>query len=151
MNINVVVDTSILISALIGSKGPSREILRKCLMGIYNPLISNALFTEYEDVSNRERIIKLCSISHEERRALLNAYYSQCHWVSIHYLWRPNIKDEGDNFLIELAVAGNAQYIITNNINDFKNPQLKFSTIKIVTPEQLLRGKNNGDINNKNT
>jgi len=38
--------------------------------------------------------------------------------------WRPNIKDEGDNFLIELAVAGNADYLMTNNIGDFKNTQL---------------------------
>ncbi len=139
MNNKVVVDTSILISALIGSEGPSREILRQCLTGVYNPLISNTLFSEYEDVSNRDRIIDLCSVSDEERRKLLNAFYSICNWVSIHYLWRPNIKDEGDNFLIELAVAGNAKYIITNNISDFKNTQLKFPNIQIVTPEQLLR------------
>ncbi len=59
---------------------------------------------------------------------------------TIHYLWRPNIKDEGDNFLIELAVAGNANYLITNNIGDFKNTQLKFPSIQIVTTEQFLRG-----------
>jgi len=137
---NIVIDTSIVISALIGSEGPSREILRRCLTGTYSPLISNTLFAEYEDVTNRENIINLCSISEQERRNLLNAYYSICHWVSIHYLWRPNIRDEGDNFLIELAIAGNAKYIITNNINDFKNMQLKFPSLQIITPEQFLRG-----------
>ena len=45
-----------------------------------------------------------------------------------------------DNFLIELAVAGNADFLVTNNIKDFKNMQLKFPGIQIVTPEQLLRG-----------
>jgi len=137
---NIVIDTSIVISALIGSEGPSREILRRCLTGTYSPLISNTLFAEYEDVTNRENIINLCSISEQERRNLLNAYYSICHWVSIHYLWRPNIRDEGDNFLIELAIAENAKYIITNNINDFKNMQLKFPSLQIITPEQFLRG-----------
>ena len=140
MGNTVVVDTSILISALIGADGPSREILRQCLKGTLSSLISNSLFLEYEDVSSRERIIELCSITDEERRKLLNAFYNICHWVSIHYLWRPNIKDEGDNFLIELAVAGNADYLITNNIGDFKNMQLKFPSIKIVTPEQFLKG-----------
>ena len=140
MNKNVVIDTSILVSALIGSKGPSREILRRCLNGMYIPLLSNTLFSEYEDVSNREHIISLCPIDEQERRKLLNAYYSICKWVSIRYLWRPNIKDEGDNFLIELAVAGNAKYVITNNISDFQNIQLKFPSIQILTPEQLLRG-----------
>lgn len=136
----VVVDTSILISALIGSEGPSREILKQCLKGKLKLLISNALFSEYEDVSNRDRIIKLCPLSNEERRKLLNAFYSICDWTSIHYLWRPNIKDEGDNFLIELAVAGNANYLITNNIGGFRNTQLSFPNIQIVTPEQFLRG-----------
>ena len=46
----VVVDTSVLVSALIGEEGASREILRRCLQGEYKPLISNALFSEYEDV-----------------------------------------------------------------------------------------------------
>ena len=140
MTRTIVVDTSIVISALIGSQGPSRKVIRKCLLNDYTPLISNSLFLEYEDVSSRERIINLCSITNEEKRKLLNAFYHVCHWVSIHYLWRPNIKDEGDNFLIELAVAGNADYIVTNNINDFKNAQLKFPNIQIVTPEKLLRG-----------
>ena len=147
MSNKVVIDTSILISALIGSQGPSREILRQCLKGKLEPLLSNALFAEYEDVSKRERIIKLCPINEDEKRALLNAFYSICQWVSIRYLWRPNIKDEGDNFLIELAIAGSADYLITNNINDFKNTQLKFPQLQIVTPEQFLRGQTNGDLN----
>jgi len=143
-----VLDTSILISALIGSQGPSRAILRQCLKRQITPLISNTLFAEYEDVSNREHIINLCPISDDDKRKLLNAFYSICHWVSIYYLWRPNIRDEGDNFLIELAVAGNADYLITNNLGDFKNTQLKFPHIKIVTPEQFLRGQDNGNLNN---
>jgi len=143
-----VLDTSILISALIGSQGPSRAILRQCLKRQITPLISNTLFAEYEDVSNREHIINLCPISDDDKRKLLNAFYSICHWVSIYYLWRPNIRDEGDNFLIELAVAGNADYLITNNLGDIKNTQLKFPHIKIVTPEQFLRGQDNGNLNN---
>ena len=137
----VVVDTSVLISALIGEQGPSREILRRCLQGTYNPLISNALFQEYEDVSGRKQILDLCSLKDNEIRDLLNSFYSVCDWVAIYYLWRPNIKDEGDNFLIELALAGNADCIITNNINDLNNAELKFPELRIITPEQMLRGE----------
>ncbi|WP_368500055.1 PIN domain-containing protein, partial [Moraxella sp.] len=43
---------------------------------------------------------------------MLNALLSICEWVRIFYLWRPNLKDEGDNHLIELAVAGNANIIV---------------------------------------
>lgn len=49
------------------------------------------------------------------------------------------IKDEGDNFLLELALAGNADYIITNNMKDLKGVDLNFPTLNIVTPHQLLK------------
>ncbi|SHN93002.1 hypothetical protein BHECKSOX_1981 [Bathymodiolus heckerae thiotrophic gill symbiont] len=78
------------------------------MQGIYNPLVSNTLFLEYEDVSKREKILELCPITNNEIRKLLNAFYKTCRWVPIYFLWRPNIKDEDDNFLIELALAGNA-------------------------------------------
>jgi len=50
----IVVDTSVIISALIGKKGPSREILRRCLLDEYKPLISNTLFLEHEDVEQKK-------------------------------------------------------------------------------------------------
>lgn len=137
----IVIDTSVIISALIGQKGPSREILRKALLSEYKPLISNALFQEYQDVTNREQIHSICPLTGNEIAELLNAFYSICSWVPIYYLWRPNIIDESDNFLIELALAGNATHIVTNNIKDLKNAELKFPNLEILTPETLLRGK----------
>lgn len=141
MTNTLVVDTSVLISALIGVQGPSREILRRCLQANYYPLISNALFFEYEDVSNRKQVLDLCPLANNEIRELLNAFYAVCHWVPIYYLWRPNIRDEGDNFLIELALAGNASCIVTNNIKDLQDAELNFPSLRIVTPDQLLRGE----------
>ena len=139
MTDTVVVDTSVLISALIGEQGPSREILRRCLMGAFNPLISNTLFSEYEDVCGRKQILELCPLSPKEIRELLNSLYSVCRWVPVYFLWRPNLKDEGDNFLIELALAGIADFIISNNISDLHGAELKFPELSILTPEQILK------------
>ena len=130
-----------LISVLIGKEGPSREILRRCLQGANQPLISNTLFLEYEDASLRPRIQKLCPLDENEIRELINAFYSMCVWVPIYYLWRPNLKDEGDNFLIELAVAGNAEIIVTNNVKDLGFAELSFENLQIYKPEELLRGE----------
>ena len=137
---NIVIDTSVLVSALVGKEGPNREVLRQCLMGLYKPLISNALFSEYEEVVARENILELCPLKPEEIRDLLNALYHICRWVPIYYLWRPNLKDEDDNFLIELAVAGNAEYIVTNNTKDLHSGELSFKGLRILTPEEFLRG-----------
>ncbi len=136
----IVVDTSVLISALLGPSGPAREVIRQCLQGYYKPLISNALFQEYEDVSSRPHIREQCLLTQVELRELLNAYYSVCEWVPIYYLWRPNLPDENDNFLIELAVAGNAYCVVTNNVRDLQRSELTFSGLHIMTPNQLLRG-----------
>ena len=141
MSIQIVIDTSVLISALIGTRGPSREILRLCLLEKFNPLISNALFQEYEDVSSRNNILTLCPLNSSEIRELLNSFYRVCRWVPIYYLWRPNLSDEGDNFLVELAVAGNASFIVTNNVKDIKNAELSFPGLHTLTPEELLKGK----------
>jgi putative PIN family toxin of toxin-antitoxin system len=137
----IVVDTSVLISALIGRQGPGGEVLRRCLRREYRPLISNALFHEYEDVIAQPEISERCPLSAGEIRDLLNAFYAVCRWLPTYFLWRPNIGDEGDNFLIELAVAGHATAIVTNNLRDLNRAELKFPDIFILSPEQLLRGQ----------
>lgn len=141
MSNRIVVDTSVLISALIGKQGPSRAVLRNCLLGRYYPLISNALFLEVEAVSSREIIRERSPLTPIEIRELLNAFYSVCQWVAIYYLWRPNLRDENDNFLIELAIAGNASCIVTNNVKDLKASELTFPDLRILRPEELLRGE----------
>jgi len=140
MTKDIVVDTSVIVSAFIGKKGASREVLRRCLLEEYTPLISNALFQECEAVISRQKILRLIPLSKKEIRDLLDAYYSQCRWVPIYYLWRPNLRDQDDNFLVELALAGNASAIVTNNVRDLQGAELTFDHLEIVKPEQLLRG-----------
>ena len=139
MTIKIVVDTSVFVSAIIGAAGPSRELIRRCLKREYQPLMGNSLFCEYESLITRSNIIERCPLTPSEIRTLLASFMSVGQWVSIYYLWRPNLKDEGDNYLIELALAGNAKYLVTNNIKDFKNPQLLFPQLSIMKPEQLIR------------
>lgn len=142
MSEKVVIDTSVMISALIGKRGASREVVRRCLTGDYLPLISNPLFQEYEDVSSRKRVREICPLGAREIRELLNAFYSVCVWVPIYYLWRPNLGDEGDNFfLIELALAGSSQKIVTNNVKDLEAAERKFENLRILKPQQILRGE----------
>jgi putative PIN family toxin of toxin-antitoxin system len=135
----IVVDTSVFISALIGSAGPSRELVRRCLQGEYQPLMGNALFCEYESVMGRSQVLAQCPLSQDEILALLQAFMSVSKWISIYYLWRPNLKDEADNHLIELAVAGNAQIIATHNVRDFQNTELLFPGLSILKPEEIIR------------
>jgi predicted nucleic acid-binding protein len=56
-------------------------------------------------------------------------------------LWRPNLDDEGDSFLIELALAGNWRTIVKYNVKDLAAAELKFDELRILKPEELLRGE----------
>lgn len=139
MAIKIVVDTNIFIGVLIGqSESASRELVRQCLKGKYQPLMGNALFAEYQDVVNRDNITALCPLTTNEKTKLLAAFMNVCQWVRVYYLWRSNLPDEADNHLIELAVAGNAQIIATRNIKDFQRSQLQFPQFEILKPEEVL-------------
>jgi len=139
MGTKIVVDTNVYIGALIGRAGSAnRELLRLCLRGRYQPLMGNALFNEYLDVMNRDEIKSKSPLTDREAEDLLADFMSVCRWVKIFYLWRPNLKDEADNHLVELAIAGNAEIIVTRNINDFQRSQLSFPQVEILKPEQVI-------------
>ncbi len=135
----IILDTNIFVSAILGPSGASRSILRDCLEGKFLPLMGEALFREYEDVLQREHIFASCVLSKYERNLLLDAFLSTCEWITIYYRWRPNLRDEADNHLVELAVAGGADYLVTNNIKDFKNPGLHFPALQIIDPITFLK------------
>ena len=112
--------------ALLTRAGHNREVIRACLEGKWRPLIGQALFTEYEDVLGRTHLFRSCPLSERERQDFFAAFLSVCEWVEIYFSSRPNLPDEGDNHIVELAVAGGAELIVTNNVRDFRRAQLRF-------------------------
>jgi len=132
-----VIDTNILVSALL-TAGPNRQVIRACLLGRLQPLIGSALFLEYEDLLARTALFRRSLLDQDERREWFAAFVSVCEWVEVYYLWRPNLRDEGDNHLMELAVAGGAEYIVTNNLRDLKSGELRFPSIRVRSPQEVL-------------
>lgn len=132
----VVVDTNVFVAALRAGGGPSREIIRRSLTGQYQPIFSNALWLEYEDLLGRD--VWTDETTDDERRQILAALAAASRWVKIFYGWRPNLRDEGDNHLVELAVAGGADAIVTYNIRDFRLGELRWPGLAILTPPECL-------------
>ena len=56
----------------------------------------------------------------------------------MYFAWRPNLPDEADNHLVELAVAGRAAAVVTRNVRDLAKGELRFPGIRTLTPEQCL-------------
>jgi putative PIN family toxin of toxin-antitoxin system len=140
MSHRVVIDVNVLVgAALRASGGSNREVLRHCLRGDVQPIVGVALFTEYEELFLRSSVMARSPLTEKERRALLESFLSVCEWVKVYYLWRPNLPDEADNHLIELAVAGAADFIVTHNVRDVARGELMFPGLRILTPTQFLR------------
>ncbi len=57
----------------------------------------------------------------------------------IYFLFHPNLKDEKDNMIVELAITSQSDYLITSNIRDFKNAELKFDELKVITPGEFVK------------
>ena len=134
----IVVDTNVFIAAILSPTGDNRQVLRACLLGKALPLMGAALYHEYEDLLGRAGLMKKSPLTAPERRSLFEAFLSVTQWVKVYFLWRPNLPDEADNHLIELALAGAATLIITNNLSDFRRGELRFPNLRILTPRQFL-------------
>jgi len=135
----IVVDSNVIVASLISGRGDNRAVLRACLSGSVHPVIGETLYLEYEDVMGRQQLFQRSPLSKPEREQLLDAFLNVCEWVHVYYGWRPNLPDEGDNHLVELAVAAGADWIVTNNVSDFQRAELRFPQIGIVRPSEFVR------------
>ncbi|MDR1854374.1 MAG: putative toxin-antitoxin system toxin component, PIN family [Azoarcus sp.] len=136
----LVIDTNVFVAALRTSKpadSAARAVVRAALTGKYLPLFGNALWLEYEDLLGRP--VWTESTTPKERQTVLRALAAKGRWISIYYGWRPNLRDEGDNHLIELAVAGNARAIVTHNVKDLRHGQLLWPRLRVLTPAECLK------------
>lgn len=98
-----------------------------------------ALLAEFEAVLSRDALFTSSRLNAVERGTLLDTFLALCEWTKIYFLWRPNLPDESDNHLMELAVAGDADFIVTRNVRDLRNSQLRFSTLRVLSPEDFLK------------
>jgi len=133
------VDSNVLVSAFTSAEGASRQVLRRVLNGEAEALISLPLFAEYEAVLGRPETQRRCPLTAIEQTQLLDAFLSRTRFVEVYYRWRPNLPDEGDNHVLELAVAAGDAPIVTFNRRDFRRGELRFPGIIVQTPGAWLK------------
>ena len=134
----VVLDTNILVAAMLRGGGTARAVVRACLRGHYQPVLGPALLAEYEDVLGREDLFGESALSMAERGELFDGFLNRCRWIEVFFAWRPNLPDDADNHLIELGVAAQADTIVTRNLRDLTRGELKFPSLRILLPEHCL-------------
>lgn len=55
---------------------------------------------------------------------------------TIHYTWRPQLRDPGDDMVLELALAAGCSHIVTHNVRDFA--RAAWTDIRVLTPREFL-------------
>ena len=133
-----VIDTNIFLGACLG-KGAANLVIAACLRGQRVPLMGAALLAEFEDMLGRAALFERSRLEPEERQTLLDVFMSKCEWVRVYYTWRPNLPDEADNHLVELAIAGGADLIVTRNLRDLQRMELRFPQLRVVSPNDFLK------------
>lgn len=133
--IPIVIDTNVFVAGLRSVGGASRWVLRGALTGRFEPL-GNALWMKYQDLLDRP--VWGTSTNAAQRLQVLAALAKQGRWVTVYYGWRPNLPDEGDNHLIELALAGGAAAVVTHNLRDVRGGELHLGKLRVLTPAQCL-------------
>jgi len=134
----LVIDTNVFVGACMGV-GASNAVIRACFEHRFTPLMGTALLAEYESVLGREALFTKSRLNANEREDLLDVFLSLCEWTKVYYLWRPNLSDESDNHLIEVAVAGGADLIVTRNLRDLQSSQMLFPALRVISPENFLK------------
>ena len=129
----IVLDTNVLVSALRSRRGASFAILRD-IGRSWAPLISVPLILEYEAVGKREAT--RLNIPQASVEAIIRAFCFYGRETDIHFRLRPSLPDPSDEFILELAVAGHAQAVVTHNIKHFAGAE-RFG-IHVMTPREFL-------------
>ena len=96
------------------------------------------LFYEYEDVLKRAELLLDANISRAEIAQFLTDLPGVLKPVDLHYLWRPQLRDPGDEMVLEIAVDGRADALVTHNIKDIGAAPGRFG-IELWTPAEALR------------
>ncbi|MEO8811788.1 MAG: putative toxin-antitoxin system toxin component, PIN family [Caulobacteraceae bacterium] len=137
MSKRVVLDTAVIVSAFRSRRGASFALLRALARGRFIMLATPPLFLEYEDVLKRpeQRLISGLTLGEvDERLEQLAAILEP---VEMHMRWRPQLRDPGDEMVLEAAINGRADALVTYNVRDFVGAAPRFG-VRLARPLDLL-------------
>jgi putative PIN family toxin of toxin-antitoxin system len=134
----LVLDTDVIVAAMCSPLGASAALLMAVRRGEIRMLANVALALEYEATCRRAEHGVAAGLSPAQVGVFIDAVIALAEPVETHFLWRPQLRDPGDELVLEAAVNGRANAIVTFNQKDFGEIPMKFS-VDVLTPVDALR------------
>lgn len=134
----VVLDTSVVVAGLRSRLGASNAVLELIANRRLKALATPPLFLEYEDVLKRPEQQLAHGLDNAEVDEFLTEFAALIEPVETHFSWRPQVRDPGDEMVLEAAINGSADALVTFNVSDFLEAGERFR-IPILRPVEVLR------------
>ena len=129
---HIIVDTNVLLTAMRSRLGASYKLLSLLDSGKFKISISVSLLLEYEDVLMRNAPL----LGENDISDVLDYFCDVANKQTVFYLWRPVLRDPNDDLVLEVAVAGGCDAIVTFNGRDFAGAE-RFG-VRVMTPREFL-------------
>ena len=121
-----VLDTNVLVSARRSSGGASNALLRAVDQLAFTMLVSVHVFLEYEAVLSRPEQLAACGLRRRDIERVLDDIAAIATPVRLAFRWRPTLLDPADDMVLETAVNGGADAIVTFNLRHFEMVRQSF-------------------------
>ena len=131
-------DTSVVVAALRTRLGAGNAVLRLIAQRKVVALATPPLFLEYEDVLKRPEHQLVHRLTPEAVDEFLAELAALIEPVEVHFQWRPQSRDPNDEMVLEAAINGQADAVVTYNLKDFADAAERFR-ISVLRPGDLLK------------
>ena len=135
-DVRCVLDTNIVIAAMRSPAGASAFLLLAARRGQITMLANVALALEYEATCRRLEHVAASGLDPAEVEIFVAAVVAMAEPVRSHFIWRPRLRNPGDELVLEAAVNGGAASIVTFNRRDFGSVPRQFG-VDVLIPARL--------------
>jgi putative PIN family toxin of toxin-antitoxin system len=134
-------DTDAVVAAMRSPAGASAAIIRVVRQRQATLLLSVPLAMEYEAVCRRSEHREESGLSVKQVEIFLDAIIAMGEPVRTHFLWRPQLRDPNDEMVLEAAVNGRADALVTFNVRDYGTTPAQFGVEVLLPREAIARIK----------
>jgi putative PIN family toxin of toxin-antitoxin system len=134
----VALDTDVIVAAVRSQRGVSHALPRAVRQGRLTAVASVPMVLEYEAVLMRPEHRRVSGFTVTQVQQFLDGLAALVIPVIPYFLWRPTLRDPNDEMIVDAAVNGQANAIITFNVRHFL-PAVKQFQLDVLTPAQTLR------------